>query len=219
MIFRESILGESRTQAVFRFNSTMSDRTSSKRNMIPTAPLPDPIGNTIDTIIELRTRAEQKVSRPQRIVEMIIEFLGRPVFLYGVMIVLVLWFVLNLFPTWGLQFDPPPFQGLDITVGVLSLLMTTGVLVRQGRQEQLAEQRAQLNLQLDLITEQKIAKLIALVEELRRDLPNVRDRLDPEAEAMRQAVDPYTVLETLEETLNSELVELQSKAEVDQQDS
>jgi len=49
--------------------------------------------------------------------------------------------------------------------------MTVGVLIKQNRQEKLAEQRAQLSLQLNLA---KIAKLIALVEELRCDLPNIK---------------------------------------------
>ena len=39
----------------------------------------------------------------------------------------------------------------------------------------------------NLLAEQKIAKLIALMEELRRDIPTVKDRFDPEAEAMQQS--------------------------------
>lgn len=189
----------------------MSER--SPRRVVPTAPLPDPIGSTIETILDLRTRAESSVSFHQRIVERIAEFFGRPIFLYGLIVAIVLWILPNLMPeSWGfVHFDPPPFEGLEKTISVGSLLMTAGVLVRQGRQEHFAEQRAQLNLQLDLLTEQKIAKLIALIEELREDLPTVRDRHDPEAEAMQQPVDPYTVIETLEETLNAELVELQRR--------
>ncbi len=184
---------------------------------VPTAPLPDPIGETIETIIALRAKAEQNVSPHQRWVETMTEFFGRPIFLYGTILAILLWLIPNALPTeWGIpQFDPPPYEGLDKTLGIVSLIMTAAVLVRQSRQEMLAEQRAQLNLQLDLLTEQKIAKLISLIEELRYDLPNVQNRYDPEAEAMKKAVDPHTVLETLEETLNEELVQLQKQVEVD----
>jgi uncharacterized membrane protein len=89
--------------------------------------------------------------------------------------------------------------------------MSTGVLIKQNRQEMLAEQRAQLSLQLNLLSEQKIAKLIALVEELRCDLPMVKDRYDPEAEVMKQPTDPQMVMTTLEETLAQELAELQKQ--------
>jgi uncharacterized membrane protein len=74
-----------------------------------------------------------------------------------------------------------------------------------------AEQRAQLSLQLNLLSEQKIAKLITLVEELRCDLPNVKNRYDPKAEEMKQAADPHVVMNALEKTLAQELTELQKQ--------
>jgi uncharacterized membrane protein len=49
-----------------------------------------------------------------------------------------------------------------------------------------------------LATEQKIAKLIWLVEELRTDLPSVKNREDTEAEVMKQATDPHVILELLQ---------------------
>ena len=50
---------------------------------------------------------------------------------------------------------------------------------------------------------QKIAKLIELVEELRQDLPTIRDRQDLEAQIMQQATDPQIVLNILQENLDS----------------
>ena len=50
---------------------------------------------------------------------------------------------------------------------------------------------------MNLLAEHKVAKLIALVEELRRDLPMVRDRIDREADAMQEAVDPNAMIEAL----------------------
>lgn len=177
--------------------------SSLSQPIIPTAPLPDPIAETIETIVALHTKAEQNISSHQRWVEWMTRSFGRPTFLYSLVVIIAAWLLLGVSPVeWGIsRFDPPPFEGLDKALGIVSLVMTAGVLVRQSRQEHLAEQRAQLSLQLDLLMEQKVAKLIALVEELRRDLPNVRDRYDPQAEAMQNVVDPNTVLETLEQTL------------------
>ena len=83
-------------------------------------------------------------------------------------------------------------------MGLSALLTTIIVLITQSRQGKLAEQRAQLGLQLNLLAEQKIAKLIALVEELRRDLPEVHDRHDAEATAMEQSTHPHAILDALE---------------------
>jgi uncharacterized membrane protein len=134
-------------------------------------------------------------------------------FLYIVLLTITIWFVLNVEPQFfGLpQFDPPPFAWLQLSLSLSSLLMTVGVLITQNRQEKLAEQRAQLNLQLSMLSEQKVAKLITLVEELRKDLPNVKDRHDPEAEVMQETTDPHVLLEVLEETLEEQLTALQQE--------
>jgi len=50
-----------------------------------------------------------------------------------------------------------------------------------------------------LLTAQKAAKLIDLLEELRRDLPNVRNRHDPAAVALQQSMNPELVLAALDE--------------------
>jgi uncharacterized membrane protein len=63
----------------------------------------------------------------------------------------------------------------------------------------LEEQRAHLDLKVTLLTEQKAAKMIDLLEELRRDLPNVKNRHDPEAVALQQSMNPDLVLAALDE--------------------
>lgn len=184
-----------------------------RQTIVPTAPLPEHISQNIETIIALHTRHEKDVPRHQQVVEAVTAFFGRPVFLYSNIIAIALWILPNVLPSgFGVpQFDPPPFPWLEFTISTGSLLMTAGVLIRQNRQEKLAEQRAQLALQLNLLSEQKVAKLIALIEELRHDLPNVKNRYDPEAEMMKEAADPHVVMEALEETLAQELEILQQE--------
>ncbi|MFS8066567.1 MAG: DUF1003 domain-containing protein, partial [Byssovorax sp.] len=65
-----------------------------------------------------------------------------------------------------------------------------------------AAERSHLDLQVNLLTEQKVAKVIALIEELRRDLPNVVNRQDHLAQRMQEPVNPATVVSALEEILN-----------------
>lgn len=182
------------------------------KSSIPIAPLPDPISQNIEAIVALHTSAERNVPQHQRIVETATTFLGRPAFLYISSVVVALWMLPNVVPDLGLpQFDPPPFDLLQLSLGIISLPMTIAVLIKQDRQEKLAEQRAQLGLQLNLLSEQKIAKMISLIEELRRDLPEVKNRYDPEAEVMKQAADPQMVMDTLEKSLAEELAELQKQ--------
>jgi uncharacterized membrane protein len=53
---------------------------------------------------------------------------------------------------------------------------------RSRREYQLAQLREQLTLELAILSEQKTAKVIQLLEESRRDNPHIRNRVDQEAE-------------------------------------
>ena len=85
-----------------------------------------------------------------------------------------------------------------------ALLTATVVLSKQDRLARLAERREHLDLKVALLTEQKVAKLIDLMEELRRDLPNVKDRHDSDAAVLQQAMKPEQVLAALDERVDPE---------------
>lgn len=167
----------------------------------------DPSKRIIDphAVLALRARQEEQVGRHQRLVERVTNALGRPRTIYVTLIFVGAWISLSLLST-ALSlpvFDPPPFSRLQGVIGLAALLMTTMVLTTQNRQARHAEQRAHLDLEVNILAEQKIAKLIALVEELRRDMPNVHDRKDAVAERMTRALDPGAVIAALEETLDA----------------
>ncbi len=96
--------------------------------------------------------------------------------------------------------DPPPFSWLAGAVSLASLYMVVLILATQRRADQLAQLREQLNLELAILSEQKTAKVIQLLEESRRDNPLIRNRVDQEAEAMAQPADPQSVLDAIKET-------------------
>lgn len=177
-----------------------------RRERLLTAPLPDPIAQSIDAIISLHRQEAQDVPAHQKVLERVSTFFGQPSFLYSLLTVFLLWFGGSLLNKAELLALPlPPFQWSQQGLDAAALLISTGVLVRQTRQEKFAEQRSQLMLQLNLLSEQKLAKVIALLEELRTDLPDVIDRPDLEAQAMQKAADPIEVLEALQENLAQEL--------------
>ncbi len=161
----------------------------------PNAPLP------LQAVLDLRTHQREQVGPHQRLVERITLALGRPLTIYLTMAVALAWAAFNLVaPALAMPvLDPPPFSRTQGVIGLVAVLLTTMVLATQNRQAKHAEQRLNLELQVSLLVEQKVAKLIALVEELRRDLPNVHDRKDSLAEAMTNAVDLGAVLSVLEQ--------------------
>ena len=161
----------------------------------------DQISQNIEAVLAFYAREEQKISRSQRMLERISHFIGQPVFLGFILLFVALWMLANaVLGQLGMtQFDPAPFFWLQGIVGLGALLTATAVLTRQNRLAKLADQRAHLDLKVTLLTEQKAAKLIDLLEELRRDLPNVRNRHDPEAAVLQQSMNPDLVLAALDE--------------------
>jgi len=169
--------------------------------------VPDPINANIDAVVALHAFAEQQVDTHQRTVESLTAWLGRPQFFYGILVGVGLWMLVNsVGPLFGLkQRDDPPFFWMQGAIGLGALLMTSVILITQNRQGKLAERREQLELQMSMLTEQRTAKIIDLLEELRRDMPSVRNRVDLEAEALTKTVDPHEVLATLESRLEETL--------------
>ncbi len=67
------------------------------------------------------------------------------------------------------------------------------ILATQRRDDQLGQHREQLTLQLAILSEQKLAKIIDLIEESRRDNPLLDNRIDRSASAMAMPVDPQSL--------------------------
>lgn len=165
--------------------------------------LSDILDQDIETIVSMRLHAERKVGRHQRFMEKATTTLGRPLSVYLFLLFITLWSMVNLFHSFlGFPaFDAPPFSWLQDLISLSALLMTIVVLTTQNRQGKLTEQRRHLDLQITLLTERKVSKVIELLEELRRDLPTLKNRSDPKAEAMKESIDPHTALSALNQTL------------------
>ncbi|HEY0435444.1 MAG TPA: DUF1003 domain-containing protein [Phenylobacterium sp.] len=134
--------------------------------------------------------------------ERLTRFFSRPRAAGLLAALLVAWLGLNLALQMGgaTAFDPPPYNLLQGMTGVVALFMTVFILITQRREDELSELREQLTLELAMLSEQKAAKIIELIEELRRDLPMVVNRYDAEARILSHPADPEAVLEALKET-------------------
>jgi uncharacterized membrane protein len=161
--------------------------------------LPEQVIENFKTIDRHQDRHQQNTKTDRKIINRIAGIFGRPQFLYFQIVFFTVWIgcsnlaerniIAKNFPLFDLH-----LHGLEIA----ALLISTEVLIDQTHQQKLSKEQSHLMLQLNLLTEQKIAKLISLVEELRTDLPNVSNRDDLEAEIMKQAIDPQAILEIIE---------------------
>ena len=195
-----AVVSENRSAIMIRNNNGQHSPGSGSGHV-------DVVAQNIDAIAQLQERAERHVTPQQRLIENVTLSLGRPRTIFIIAGIVALWVVANIIAhSFGYnQVDPPPFYWLQGAIGLSALFSSVMVLATQNRQGRTAEQRDHLELQAMLLTEQKVTKLIGLIEDLRRDLPNVENRVDDEAEALREPLDPNVVLTALEVRLDHAL--------------
>ena len=163
--------------------------------------LPSHIVDTIEAIGRLHDNHDRAATSTQRVVENITGFFSRPGTVVRITLLCALWMAANLGAVHFnfVPLDPPPFQWLQGFLALVAVVLTCMILTTQRRADTLASHRAQLTLELALLAEQKSAKTIALLEEMRRDNPLLANRVDEDALALSAPTDPNAVLDAIVE--------------------
>jgi uncharacterized membrane protein len=165
------------------------------------AELPAHLQQTLAALADLHSRHQSRATRLDRVLQRLVTVVTRAPAMAVLIVLLSGWMGVNGFIglVGGAPPDPAPFFWMDTAVAVCALFMTIVILTTQRRADELSNLRAQLTLELAILGERKSAKTIQLIEELRRDMPTIADRVDSEAEAMAMAADPQLVREAIEE--------------------
>ncbi len=163
--------------------------------------LPAHIEETLEAIARLQAEHREGAIPLQRILDRLTAGASNPFFVCFVLLLVAAWILLNLaMPRFGLApIDEAPFNWLQGLVSLSSLVIASLILTTQRRDDELAGYREQLTLELSILGEQKTAKVIQLLEELRRDLPSVVNRVDHEATALARPSDPQAVLDAIKD--------------------
>jgi uncharacterized membrane protein len=164
--------------------------------------LPSHIETTVQSIADLHLQHHREASSVQRTLNQITRFIGRPRFVGLITLVFGAWVGVNLtLHLWGhTAFDPPPFAWLEVAATLLSVYIALLILITQRHENKLTMQRERLSLELGILADQKTAKIIQLLEELRRDHPQIADRINVEAAEMARPVDTQAVVKAIKES-------------------
>ena len=163
--------------------------------------LPAHIEETVRAIAQLHAKHHDEATPLQRFTANLTAKAGHPSFIVVLTALVAGWIAFNfLLEAMGHQpIEQPPFFWLQGLIGLSALFMTVLILSTQRRDDELASHREQLTLELAILGDQKAAKIIQLLQELRRDDPNLRDRTDREADAMSAPADPEAVLNAIKD--------------------
>jgi uncharacterized membrane protein len=162
---------------------------------------PTHVEEAIQAMAAMHEAHHKQASRLDRLIDRITATVAKPSFLIYVAAAIFLWIVANsvLRAVGAKATDAWPFTFLSLSVSCTALFISVLILASQRRADRLANLREQMTLEMVLLTTQKTSKLIDLMEELRRDSPDVRDRIDREAIEMADMPDHETVLNAIQE--------------------
>jgi len=161
--------------------------------------LPPHVEETVAAIARLHVEHERQASRARRFVSLATALLSRPRTLALITAGIAFWVLVNLAveSAGGRPPDPYPFQLLATVLSGAALYLATMILIVQRHDGELAATRAQLTLELAMLSERKTAKIIALLEAFRYADPHQSDQRDVVAEALAEPADPHVVLSAI----------------------
>ncbi|MGI8772932.1 MAG: DUF1003 domain-containing protein [Acidobacteriaceae bacterium] len=163
---------------------------------------PRSVQENIRTIAALERAFEESKTVADRIASRIAAFSGSLWFVAVHLIWFVAWFVINTGHFPGLKpFDPYPFILLSMMVSVEAVLLSTFVLMKQNLMQRRTDDRDEMNLQIDLLSEKELTKALQVLRAISRKLEIDDTSLDAEFDDMSQ----NTSLDQLAESIRKEI--------------
>ena len=156
----------------------------------------------IDSIVKQEEKALEERSRSERFADGVGLFAGSLPFVLLHLVLLITWLLVNSGKVRGMRaFDPYPFSLLGVIVAVEAVILSSFILMRQNRMMRRGERRDHLNLQVDLLAEKEITKVLQMVRAICGHL-GLRDIVaDKEIRDLSQTTSIESLSQTLEDRL------------------
>jgi uncharacterized membrane protein len=151
----------------------------------------------IEALLEHRDAIEQRRTKQEIAADFITRFVGSMLFVYVHLVLVGVWIAINagLLPIE--PFDPT-FVILATFASVEAIFLSTFVLITQNRMAQVADRRADLDVQISLLSEHEVTSLITMVSAIARKL-GIEEGAGEHVEELKQDVRPEHVLERIEQ--------------------
>jgi uncharacterized membrane protein len=160
------------------------------------SPMAHVVERNIAALLERRKREEKTKTGEEKIADAVTRFTGSMTFVYIHLVIFGIWIVWNLGYLGLTPFDPS-FVILAMEASVEAIFLSTFVLISQNRMNVQSDKRADLDLQVSLLTEHEVTRLINMVDAIAKKL-NIEEADHPEIDELSRDVRPEEVLETME---------------------
>ena len=147
-------------------------------------------------LLARRRMEDRAMPLEERLADAITRFSGSMRFVYLHLALFGLWITINLGWLPLPRFDPS-FVILAMVASVEAIFLSTFVPISQNRMAALADKRAELDLQVSLLAEHELTRLVSLVKAI-ADHHGIDAARDAELEEIMQDIAPETVLDQIE---------------------
>ena len=117
-----------------------------------------------EIIQSLKARQDEKRTWAEKIADTMTDIFGSMGFLAVNIVWFAIWIIINLNLIPGIPaFDPFPFGLLTMVVSLEAIILAIFVLISQNRSSKIAELREEVDLQVDMLSERELTKLMQVV--------------------------------------------------------
>lgn len=153
----------------------------------------------IRALVERRRREQRAAQRGDKVADAITAFTGSMRFVYLHLTLFGFWIIANLHWLPGIPAWDESFVVLAMVASVEAIFLSTFVLISQNRMAVAADKRADLDLQISLLTEHELTKIARLLTQIAQRL-DVKPESERDLEEAAQDIAPERVLDKIEET-------------------
>ncbi len=156
------------------------------------------VERNIRKLLERRKHQERTSPLQDRIAAAVTRFTGSMTFVYIHLVLYGAWIAANLGWIPGIEPFDPTFVVLAMEASVEAIFLSTFVLITQNRMAAAADERADLDLQVSLLSEHEVTRLVSLVTQIAQKM-GIEDAHDPELDELAKDVAPEKVMDRMEE--------------------
>lgn len=151
----------------------------------------------VETIARIRAAATEQ-SPAQRVAAAVVRFCGSFTFIWLHVAWFAAWILVNSLPWLKHPPDPFPFTFLTLVVSLEAILLSAFILSSQNQEARLTDRLNQLDLQINLLSEQENTKMLQMLQGIARHL-GVKDiESDPSTEVLEEAMEPEHLVAQIE---------------------
>ncbi|HEY9066295.1 MAG TPA: DUF1003 domain-containing protein [Burkholderiaceae bacterium] len=155
--------------------------------------------SNVEAIHRLDVKALRPATATDRLATRVERFAGSATFIWLHVAWFTVWILANtVLPVR--HFDPYPFTFLTLVVSLEAIFLAAFILMSQNVSARMSERRDQLDLQINLLSEQENTKMLRMLDSIAKKV-GATDQGDPSVKVLEQATQPEQLAQQIDRVI------------------